>query len=62
MGCGGHGADGNGNGVVDAADYTVWRNHFGVGPGSGQAANVPEPSTGSDCMPWNSARTRCEIE
>ena len=30
-------ADGDGNGSIDADDYTVWKNHFGqsLGPGSG---------------------------
>ncbi|TWT90534.1 hypothetical protein Mal64_09260 [Pseudobythopirellula maris] len=34
-------ADGNGNGLVDAADFTVWRDHYT--PAS-QAIAVPEPS------------------
>jgi hypothetical protein len=39
-------ADGNHNGVVDAGDYTVWRDHLGAGlpPGAGNAAQIPEPS------------------
>ena len=37
----GNGADGNNNGVVDAADYVVWRN--AATPGF--AAAVPEPTT-----------------
>ena len=36
-------ADGNANGVVDGADYVVWRN--AQASLSGEAANVPEPST-----------------
>jgi glucose dehydrogenase len=38
-------ADGNGNGEVDAADYTTWRDHLGqmVGADS-QSAAVPEPA------------------
>jgi arylsulfatase A-like enzyme len=36
-------ADGNGNGVVDAGDYIVWRNQFIPGSGSGGA--VPEPGS-----------------
>ena len=36
------GADGNGDGVVDQADYAVWRSHFGEtflpGPGAGAGA------------------------
>jgi peptidyl-prolyl cis-trans isomerase A (cyclophilin A) len=39
-------ADGNGNGKVDAADYSIWRDSLGQmsGPGSGAAADVPEPT------------------
>jgi hypothetical protein len=49
-------ADGNFDGVVDAADYMVWRDHFGdtlVGAGFGSLASiggglaavaVPEPT------------------
>jgi hypothetical protein len=38
--------DGNGNGVVDAADYTIWRNHVGLGAGSWAAGDgVPEPTS-----------------
>jgi hypothetical protein len=41
------GADGNGNGVVDAADYVVWRKAFQAGPAAANAVNgsVPEPPT-----------------
>jgi hypothetical protein len=42
----GGGADGNGDGIVNAADYTVWRNALG-GPNEGGGSalnNVPEPS------------------
>ena len=42
-------ADGNGNGVVDAADYVVWREQRRrIGPrggAAGGAATVPEPAT-----------------
>lgn len=44
-------ADGSGNGVVDDADYTFWRTHFGQTAGSGSGAGdlssggVPEPAT-----------------
>jgi hypothetical protein len=45
-------ADGNYNDFVDAADYTVWRDHLGLTgpfpPGAGSIANqanVPEPAT-----------------
>jgi hypothetical protein len=41
-------ADGNGNGVVDAADYVIFRNNEGAsvhsGAGGGATAAVPEPS------------------
>ena len=38
-------ADGNGNGIVDAADYTVWRNHLSsTGPGSGAVACPSRPA------------------
>jgi len=35
-------ADGNGNGVVDAADYVLWRNNL---PPPGNGASVPEPAS-----------------
>ena len=42
-------ADGSGNGIVDIADYVVWRRNLGSGSTlprrSGIAAPVPEPST-----------------
>jgi len=37
----GNGADGNRNGVIDAADYIVWRKSVPVETGTG--ASVPEP-------------------
>jgi hypothetical protein len=40
----GNGADGNGDGFVNAADYTVWRNNLSGGQDLGHAAGVPEPS------------------
>jgi hypothetical protein len=45
-------ADGNGNGIVDAADYTIWRDRASGGGGSGGLglAAVPEPCTG--LMAW----------
>ena len=41
------GADGDGNGFVDQADYNAWRAHFAgtSGSGSGSASAVPEPAT-----------------
>ncbi len=51
----GEGADGNADGIVDAGDYTVWRNNMTSG-GSGSLASVsvPEPSTFSlaGCFSW----------
>jgi glucose/arabinose dehydrogenase len=40
-------ADGNGNGIADAADYVVWRKNLGasVHTGAGGGAAVPEPVT-----------------
>jgi DNA-binding beta-propeller fold protein YncE len=40
----GNGADGNANGVVDAADYVLWRRAAAAGSGSVAAASVPEPA------------------
>lgn len=40
----GTGADGSGNGVIDAADYVIWRDHLSAGAGTGSLAAVPEPS------------------
>jgi hypothetical protein len=36
-------ADGNGDGAVNAAEYTVWRNNLGAMLGAG--TSVPEPSS-----------------
>jgi hypothetical protein len=38
----GNGADGSRNGVIDAADYVVWRQ--GASPAGAAGASVPEPS------------------
>ena len=43
-------ADGNGNHIIDAADYTVWRDNlgatlFGAGSGANATATVPEPTS-----------------
>ena len=40
--------DANLDGIVDAADYTIWRDHLGfhtspLGAGAGSSAAVPEP-------------------
>ncbi len=40
----GGGADGNGDRIVDAADYVVWRKAFLGGTGTGTNSTVPEPS------------------
>ncbi|HEY3392081.1 MAG TPA: hypothetical protein VGK58_05200 [Lacipirellulaceae bacterium] len=41
----GGGADASGNGIVDAADYVVWRKAFAGGTTTGAASGVPEPSS-----------------
>jgi hypothetical protein len=41
----GYGADGNRDGLIDAADYVLWRKMLGQSTGSGGLSNVPEPST-----------------
>lgn len=43
----GEAADGNGNGVVDSGDYTIWRDNYIASDGSASAssAQVPEPGT-----------------
>jgi hypothetical protein len=38
------GADGNEDGIVDTADYVIWRKQLAAGTGSANA--VPEPSYG----------------
>ena len=39
------GADGNGDGLIDAEDFNVWRQHFGQKLLAGSASNIPEPSS-----------------
>ena len=48
-------ADGNGNHVVDAADYTVWRNNLGATLGSGSGAALPSAAPLSAGVPEPSA-------
>jgi hypothetical protein len=45
-------SDGNGNGVIDSADYTVWRDNFGMmlEEGAGSVGVVPEPNTACYAM------------
>jgi hypothetical protein len=38
-------ADGNLNGVVDAADYTIWRDHLHVSSGASASVLIPEPKS-----------------
>jgi hypothetical protein len=38
-------ADGNGDGRIDAADFTVWRNHLMIEESAELASHVPEPTT-----------------
>jgi hypothetical protein len=40
-------ADGNNNGIVDAADYVIWRKHFTGFLTSSNRVAVPEAATGS---------------
>jgi hypothetical protein len=40
----GYGADGNADGLIDAADYVLWRKMLGQSTGAGGLSNVPEPS------------------
>ncbi len=40
----GSGADGNANGKVDAADYTIWRNNLSTGSGSASEGQRAESS------------------
>lgn len=37
-------ADGNGNGTVDAADYTVWRDHYSASLSTASTVAIPEPT------------------
>jgi hypothetical protein len=41
----GYGADGNRDGLINAADYVLWSKMLGQSTGSGGLSNVPEPST-----------------
>lgn len=47
FGAASYAADGNKNGITDAADYTLWRDNLGNSNGSAAlaAAAVPEPAT-----------------
>jgi hypothetical protein len=38
-------ADGNGDGIVDAADYVIWRHHLAAGGAASGHFAVPEPLT-----------------
>jgi hypothetical protein len=38
------GADGNGDGMVDAADLAIWQEAFGAGNATAPDGAVPEPS------------------
>jgi hypothetical protein len=40
----GNGADGNGDGVVDLADFIVWRKFAAGGSGANESGGVPEPT------------------
>lgn len=41
----GSGADGNSDGVVNAADYVVWRNNLQTGVAATNGASIPEPQS-----------------
>jgi hypothetical protein len=43
----GNGADGNGNGRIDAGDYVLWRRAASGGPAAAAAVAAPEPSSGA---------------
>jgi hypothetical protein len=45
-------ADGNGDDKVSAADYTVWRDHFGASLGAGSGVGVATPEPGSLTLIW----------
>jgi prepilin-type N-terminal cleavage/methylation domain-containing protein len=58
----GDGADGNGDGLVNAADYTIWRNNLGAGVGSAsgeQRAGASSPSILPVPEPTNVALLSC---
>ena len=48
-------ADGNGNHIVDAADYTVWRNHLGRRSGPAAVRRYPPPHRCRPAVPEPSA-------
>lgn len=48
FGAASYAADGNQNGITDAADYTLWRDNFGASQPSSLVGNgIPEPATWS---------------
>jgi beta-glucuronidase len=53
-------ADGNGNGVVDAADYTVWRNNFGATCAS--AVILPAANAEPACLITVSPSSHTRVE
>lgn len=46
----GNGADGSVNGVLDAADYVVWRKALGAGHGSSSTHAAPEPASATSLV------------
>jgi hypothetical protein len=57
-------ADGNYNGVADAADYVIWRKFFDAAGAGGGESSVPEPGTMTSiaaglAMMLAGGRTRC---
>ena len=50
-------ADGNVDGIVNAADYTVWRNRTSGGAGSLSLGGAASPSRALVCLPWPQSRS-----
>ena len=59
----GSGADGNGSGAIDDADYWMWRSNFGkslaTSGGTAAAGAVPEPKFVVMLLPGLSLLARC---
>ena len=66
-------ADGNGDGVVDNADYVIWRKGQSAAPAPGNSSAVPEPATiamaviaaspfwaGRFVVPWFARPAQCD--
>jgi hypothetical protein len=44
-------ADGNGDNIVDSADYNIWRAHFGQTAGSGVRASIKSSNSSRTAVP-----------